>query len=153
MIILEIKGVLLPEFEEAGSKEAVEAKGGGRRHKIFLALYTTISIAALQRNSPLHGVRLQLCWLFSQIIIYFGLFRRVSRSNRIQASRFEEALHTATELATLMVVTTGVLVTLWWKGMPSLLEIGLVGALKACRWMSLLILVNKESALFLSRNN
>lgn len=144
MIILESRSaLLLPEYKEIAGNEDAVSRTWGKKSKIFLCLYTVVSIAALLRNNPLDGVRFQLCWILGQAIMYVGLFRRVARLNRLQDENVDESFHTSVELASIMAVGTGVLVLILWQSPPSLPEIGLVGAVKACRWMSLLILVNQ----------
>lgn len=99
----------------------------------------------LLRGEPLDALPLKVCWLFSQAVLYWGIFNRVPLSNALPGNNIVEALRTATELAHLMVLIMVPLTVIWWHGAPTSPQIYMVSVLKAFRWMAVLVLVNNDS--------
>jgi hypothetical protein len=144
LIIIERKA-LLPEHEDLEGKGLAQSRGS-KGKAIFVCLYAAITMIALFGDSPLDSLRLKLCWLFAQIILYWGMSHKIAQSDRLPSQISTDVLHTATALATVMVVITTPLVVLWWHHMPSAPQVGMIGILKACRWMAVLVLVSNNFA-------
>lgn len=130
---------MLPEQEHS---ERFRIAGG--RNPIFVCLYGATTVTILSLNHPFDGFHLKLCWLFSQIVLYVGLSRRISEWNKVSSIYIEEVVQSATELASHMLIITGPIAVIWWEGIPSVPEAGVVAILKACRWIAVLTLVSKS---------
>lgn len=143
VVIERATAVSLPGYEVTDTKEQSPITGN-KRELGFLGAYALIITVALFRGDPLDGFNLKLCWLFAQIVLYWGLSSRVSHTNSIKSENVDEVLHTALELASCMTVITSPLVLLWWQDVPSVPLVGVIGILKAIRWLAVLYLVSND---------
>lgn len=106
----------------------------------FLVIYATVTMMLLMRAAPFAGLGLKLCWLCSQVFLYWGLSDRVSFPSGTNTGNFSEALHTLAKLSEFIAFITVLLVLLRW---PDVLtgEVVMVGILKALRWTAAVFLV------------
>ena len=137
-MLIERRNVSLPEYEKPEGRNTTS-----RFHwkNILLFLYATITTLALFHEDPLQGLHLKLCWIFAQIVLYWGLSNRISQLNGIKFDDMVDVWNTATELAQWMALMTIPLAILWSNNAPSIPEISMIALLKASRWIAILILV------------
>lgn len=144
LILIERGSTFLPEYHDLEDPESKEPspKTGSKKKLIFLCVYAFVTMIALLRDDPLYGFRLKLCWMFAQLVLYWGLSNRVSQNPGTKSDTVAEAVQTGIELASFMVIITVPLTLLWWHGVPSAAQVGFMGIVKACRWVAVLILVS-----------
>lgn len=135
--------MLLPEYEVTESKIQV-ISATWRKLPVFLSLQTVITLFALFGDNTLQDFHLKLCWLFAQVVLYWGLSNRISRSTTIRSDGSKEVVHTATEVATGIVFITLPLLVLLWPYFESYRHVAQVVILKACRWSAVLVLVSQH---------
>lgn len=135
-------GLLLPQHGKSVIKHQIASTG--RNSIIFLCVFAAVTTTALSQADISYRGSLQLCWLFAQIVLYWGLFDTIPESNSSTQDDFAEAFQTLTELAHLMVMVAAPLTLLWWNDVPVTPQIGLIGSLKAIRWITIFILVSKQ---------
>jgi hypothetical protein len=155
LIIIERGSTFLPEYHDVEDLESKEPrpKSGSKKKLMFLCAYAAIIMIALLQGDPLFGFHLKLCWIYAQLVLYWALSNRVSQPTGIKLDTIAEAIQTGVELASVMVVITLPLVILWWNGVSSIPQVGLVGILKACRWISVLVLVGTECSVWCSKDS
>ena len=138
--MIERASASFPGYEHPGN-EKPSPKSGSKKKIIVLCLYSVITMTGLSRANTLDGLRLRLCWLFAQLVLYWGLFQRVSQSDGLKSGAVAETFKTATELSSFLVLIMIPLASLWWHQIASVSVLGMISALKASRWISVLILV------------
>ncbi len=140
LIMIERRGGLLPEYEQPEG-ENTNWNWYINRNNIILGVYVAITTITLFRDDPFPDFQLKLCWIFAQVVLYWGLLRRGSKLNGIKFDDMVEVWHTATELAGWVALVTTSLAILGSHHISSIPQIGIFGVLKAGRWIAVLVLV------------
>lgn len=139
---MEKSGSTLPEQEDFETKD-VAINSVWRKKTVYVCVYAAITTILMIQGDPLYGLHLKLCWLFAQVVIYWGLFHRQTVSREINRTAIlAESIQTTTDLAHYMVFLTAPLVLLWWQSIQISSVVTLVSVLKAVRWVAILHLVS-----------
>lgn len=111
----------------------------------FLTFLAGVSVTLLAFGDQFFAdFNLQTCWLGSQIGLYLVLHRGVPNIGASQESSIHHyVLHSATEIARLVLASIVPLAIIWWRYITSVSELWAVVLFKVIRWLAVLTLVSR----------
>jgi len=111
------------------------------RKSFVVCMYSIALTVILSWNNSHVELRLQICWLFAQSVICYGMSQHLPQVTYTQTNNSIQTLHTVVRLSYTVLLAVVPIVVLFWDAPVSVARLGIVSILKACRWVAVIFLV------------